>query len=340
MHAPAMIGASDAWKFIVHEVEALSGAPSSVTVLLTGETGTGKEVVSRAIHAHSDRRHQPFVAINCAAIPSELLESVLFGYEKGAFTGAYAKTPGKFEMAEGGTILLDEIGEMSLPLQAKLLRVLQEKSIDRVGGRDPVPVNVRIIAATHCDLQQKVIQREFREDLYYRLNVYPIELPALRERSGDIPLLLEFATQKLVNDGYVRMGFAEDALSTLTAYPWPGNVRELMNLVERLAVKCARSGSDTVTDVDLPASYHRRTDTIGKDHLAQGAPSRSLPQMFVEDMREQPIPNDFSLTDFLRSVERQAIQQAMKQTGSNVARAAKLLGLPRTTLISRLQTAQ
>lgn len=336
-----MVGESDAWTLIVNEVEALSSAPSSVTVLLTGETGTGKEVVSRAIHAQSGRRHNPFIAINCAAIPSELLESVLFGYEKGAFTGAYAKTVGKFEMAEGGTILLDEIGEMSLPLQAKLLRVLQEKTIDRIGGREPIPVDVRIIAATHCDLQRKVLHREFREDLFYRLNVYPIELPALRDRASDVPLLLDYAIQNLARNGYVTLQFSAEAMSVLQSHRWPGNVRELMNLAERLAVKSAQKGSTEITAEDLPASYrsgaHQPADILTAE-LSGTDPADLFQQPIVaESMAGQPIPQGFHLGNFLRSIEKQAIHQAMVQTSENVAQAARLLGIPRTTLISKLQ---
>src|SRR5690606_3059899 len=211
-------------------------APFDTTVLLLGESGTGKEVAARAVHARSKRRDNPFVAINCGAIPPELLESELFGHEKGAFTGALSARKGRFEMADGGTLLLDEIGDMSLPMQVKLLRVLQERSFERVGGNQTIHCNVRVIAATHRDLEDRIASNQFREDLYYRLNVFPIEMPALRERSDDLPMLVGTLAAQLGRTGRGEVRFAEEALQALRGYAWPGNVRELTNLVERMAV--------------------------------------------------------------------------------------------------------
>ncbi len=321
-----VIGKSPAWVNILNEVTALSHAPSTVTVLLSGETGTGKEVIARAIHETSDRAGHPFIAINCAAIPDDLLESVLFGHEKGAFTGAYAKSPGKFEQAEGGTILLDEIGEMSLPLQAKLLRVLQEKQVDRVGGREPVPVDVRIIAATHRDLQQKVIDRAFREDLYYRLNIYPIELPALRLRKEDIPPLADYAAESLVKRGYPKVRFAADAMEAMMAYDWPGNVRELMNMVERVAVQSAQNKREETRAIHLPANL---TKVVAQNAKAPGSERMDFPAR---------LPDGKSLPEYLMDIEREIIASTMHETGRNMSCSARLLGIPRTTLIARVKT--
>ena len=226
-------------------------AAFDTTVLVLGESGTGKEVVSRAIHQRSPRRDGPFVAINCGAIPADLLESELFGHEKGAFTGALTARKGRFEMAEGGTLLLDEIGDMSLPMQVKLLRVLQERSFERVGGNQTIRCNVRVVAATHRDLETRIAEGKFREDLFYRLNVFPIECP-LRERREDLPALVETIAAQLARTGRGEVRFTPEALQALSSYEWPGNVRELTNLVERLAV-LHPGGSVRVQD--LPARY-------------------------------------------------------------------------------------
>ncbi|RLA95000.1 MAG: sigma-54-dependent Fis family transcriptional regulator, partial [Deltaproteobacteria bacterium] len=212
-------------------------AYTTTTVLIVGESGTGKELVARAIHRAGPRREKPFVAINCASIPAELMESELFGYEKGAFTGAYAQTIGKFEYADGGTLFLDEISTLKPELQAKLLRVIEEKRIQRIGSARPIPVDVRIIAATNMDLKKMVEEGKFRQDLYFRLNVLPIQLPPLRERKDDIPLLLDYFVKKF-NEKYRRKvkGFSPEAVEALKQYQWPGNVRELENLVERMVV--------------------------------------------------------------------------------------------------------
>ncbi|MHB1707079.1 MAG: sigma 54-interacting transcriptional regulator, partial [Acidithiobacillus sp.] len=257
--------------------------------------------------------------------PGELLESVLFGHEKGAFTGAYAKSPGKFEQAEGGTILLDEIGEMSLPLQAKLLRVLQEKQVDRIGGREPVPVDVRIIAATHRDLQKKVLHREFREDLYYRLNIYPIELPALRLRKEDVPLLAAHAAGNLTKRGYPEVRFATDAMEAMMEYDWPGNVRELVNLVERVAVQSAFDKREETGAAQLPA------------YLAKGTGQKAREGRTAHMEAPVGLPDGQSLPEFLMNIEREIIDSTLRETGRNIACSARLLGIPRTTLISRVK---
>lgn len=327
-HLSNIVGESPAWSRVLNDVTALSHAPSTVTVFLTGETGTGKEVIARAIHDASDRAGRLFIPINCAAIPADLLESVLFGHEKGAFTGAYAKSLGKFEQAEGGTILLDEIGEMSFSLQAKLLRVLQEKQVDRIGGREPVPVDVRIIAATHRDLQKKVIDGEFREDLYYRLNVYPIELPPLRERREDVPLMVSYAAEKLAKRGYPGIRFQEDALEAMESYSWPGNVRELMNLVERIAVQCIFSKKDVVTAADLPDCFSGIC-----------RPKQDFrPEPACEEPLSTPaLPEGKTLPEHLLDIERTLILEAIHRTSGNTSRAARRLGVPRSTLLSRIQ---
>ncbi|MGL5007957.1 MAG: sigma-54 dependent transcriptional regulator [Plesiomonas sp.] len=227
-------------------------APTEASVLILGESGTGKEVVARNIHYHSVRSSGPFVPVNCGAIPAELLESELFGHEKGAFTGAISTRKGRFELAEGGTLFLDEIGDMPMPMQVKLLRVLQERSFERVGSNKTLRADVRVIAATHRNLEEMIAQGEFREDLYYRLNVFPIEVPALRDRAEDIPLLLQELLSRLTAEGAKSVHFTPRALHSLCAYPWLGNVRELANLTERLVILYP----DALIDVShLPAKY-------------------------------------------------------------------------------------
>ncbi len=243
-------GASSAIQDVCRLIRKVSAHESSVLVL--GESGTGKEVVARAIHDSGPRRGSPFVAVNCGAIPAELLESELFGHEKGAFTGAYTARRGRFEVAEGGTLFLDEIGDMSLPMQVKLLRVLQERVFERVGNHTPIRCNVRIIAATHRNLEDAIARGQFRGDLFYRLNVFPIEMPSLRERIDDLPVLIgEFAKQN-VSAGRPSLRLSNRALEALKAYSWPGNVRELGNLIERLSVL---NGDQAVDLLDLPTRY-------------------------------------------------------------------------------------
>ncbi|GAB3748355.1 hypothetical protein GCM10028795_12110 [Lysobacter olei] len=249
-------------------------APHNTTVLILGESGTGKEVAARAIHDRSKRRNKAFVAVNCGAIPADLLESELFGHEKGAFTGALTQRKGRFEMAEGGTLLLDEIGDMPMPMQVKLLRVLQERTFERVGGAQTMHCDVRVIAATHRNLEQAIAEGRFREDLYYRLNVFPIEMPALRERSEDLPELITEITRQLEDSGRGRIRLTPAAIQALQAYPWPGNVRELSNLLERMAV--LHPGGQADVD-DLPARYRQAALTAAPAPVAVANAAAATP---------------------------------------------------------------
>ena len=249
-----IIGKSEKMKEIFKLIKNV--AKGDATVLITGESGTGKELVARAIHNQSKRAKKLFVPVNCAAIPENLLESELFGYEKGAFTGAYERHLGKFEIANGGTIFLDEISTMPMPMQAKLLRVLQERVIDRVGGTNQIEINVRVISATNSDLKQEVDSKKFRSDLFYRLNVIPMNIPPLRERTEDVPLLVDHFLEKYNKEFGKRITrVARDAMETLSSYPWPGNVRELENLIERIVVL---SDNNTITKDRLPPEMHKK----------------------------------------------------------------------------------
>ncbi len=282
-----------------------SVAPTAATVLISGESGTGKELVARTIHLLSPRGKGAFVALNCAAIPETLLESEFFGHERGAFTGAIQARPGKFELAAGGTIFLDEIGELPMPLQAKLLRVLQERAFERVGGRKEIKVDVRVIAATNRDLQGEVAERRFREDLFYRLNVFPVTLPPLRDRADALPLLTDYFLRRFSREIGKRLaGMDAAAMELLRAYPWPGNVRELQNVIER-AVILAR---ERVTRSDLPegvlsASVHKGQDGRG----------------------------------LLREAEREIIIKALQKHSGNRRLTAAELGVSRRTLQYKLK---
>jgi len=297
------------------------------TVLLLGESGSGKEVAARTIHRNSPRRNGPFIAINCGAIPPDLLESELFGHEKGAFTGALAARKGRFEMAEGGTLLLDEIGDMSLPMQVKLLRVLQERQFERVGGGKAIACNVRVIAATHRNLEQRIADGLFREDLYYRLNVFPVELPALRERVEDLPLLVESIAAQLATNGRGQVRFTPDALQALAGYTWPGNVRELTNLVERMAVL---HPGGRVCAADLPRRY-----------CASAEPAPAPPVLLptpVSNPSDAVLPETgLDLREHIANIELSLIQSALERSQGIVAHAAALLGLRRTTLVEKLR---
>ncbi|WP_449466861.1 sigma-54 dependent transcriptional regulator [Stenotrophomonas humi] len=320
------------------------------TVLVLGESGTGKEVVSRAIHQRSPRRDGAFVAINCGAIPPDLLESELFGHEKGAFTGALSARKGRFEMAEGGTLLLDEIGDMSLPMQVKLLRVLQERSFERVGGNQTIRCNVRVIAATHRNLESRIAEGKFREDLFYRLNVFPIDVPALRERTTDIPALVETIATQLARTGRGEVRFTHEALQALAGYAWPGNVRELSNLVERLAVL---HPNGLVRVQDLPSRYRgeqQAVQTVNADDerplqamsaTMSGAASagHSHNEAHAAPAREQAhLPSEgLDLRDHMAGIELTLINEALERTQGVVAHAAQLLGLRRTTLVEKLR---
>src|SRR6185369_1824839 len=274
-------------------------APSDVSVLLLGESGTGKEVIARAIHARSERKDKRFVAINCAAIPEQLLESELFGFEKGAFTGAVRQTAGKVETAEGGTLFLDEIGDMPLALQSKLLRFLQGRVIERIGGRQEIPVNVRVVCATNRDLKQLIEEQRFRQDLYFRISEVVVNVPALRERRGGPTVLAHAMLRKFAGHGRPRRGFTEEAIAAMEGYEWPGNVRELENKV-KTALIMAEGPMVTAEDLGL------------KEALDGGLL--------------------FNLKEVRTRAERQAIQQALAITDRNVSRTAELLGVSRPTL--------
>ena len=287
------------------------------TVLITGESGTGKEGVAKALHAHSARAAGPFVPVNCGAIPEELLESELFGHEKGAFTGALGTRRGRFELAAGGTLFLDEIAEMSPFMQVKLLRVLQERVFERVGSGVPLRCDVRIVAATNRNLDDEVAAGRFRADLYYRLNVFPLELPPLRERSGDLPLLIDDLNLRLAARGFAPVIFSDAALARLRRHSWPGNVRELENLLERLSV--AHQGA-----------------TVGPDALPFAARAATPPGEGAPARLELP-PGGLCLRDTLAAVESELIRQALERSDGVVAHAARLLGVGRTTLLEKLR---
>ncbi len=307
-------------------------AQSDANVLVVGESGTGKEVVARHIHYHSQRRSKPFVPLNCGAIPPDLLESELFGHEKGAFTGAISTRQGRFEMAEGGTLFLDEIGDMSLSMQVKLLRVLQERTFERVGSNKSLTTNVRIIAATHVDLEQAIAAGRFREDLFYRLNVFPIETPPLRERIEDLPLLVNDLTERLDNDGYGTVRMTGAALESLACYAWPGNVRELANLMERLAILYPNG---TVDLQDLPEKYR------APELVAANAPAPRPVEVREAAGTVLSIPRlprgGIDLKEHLTNLEYNLIRQALDETNWVVAHAAKRLMMGRTTLVEKMR---
>ncbi|MGD2047179.1 MAG: sigma-54 dependent transcriptional regulator [Gemmatimonadota bacterium] len=302
-----MVAESPAMKRVVELVAQVAPAPT--TVLVTGETGVGKEVVARAVHRASGRSERPFIAVNCAAIPTELLEAELFGVSRGAYTGAVKDRPGKLEVADGGTLFLDEIGDMPAALQPKLLRVLQEGAVERLGSSTPREVDVRIVAATHQDLDALVRDGRFREDLYYRINVFPIEVAPLRERPEDLPALAEQALARLAARLGTAARLAPAALESLTSYPWPGNVRELINVLER-AVLLSRGG--TIETVDLPSRTPRSANEAKTGEVV-------------------------ALSDAVSRAERLAIQAALERTGDNKAQAARLLGVSVRTLFYKLE---
>lgn len=297
-------------------------AKSKSSILIQGESGTGKELFARYIYRHSTRKNRPFVAINCAAIPHHLLESEMFGYEKGAFTGAVQRKPGRFELADGGTLLLDEIGEMDIQLQAKLLRVLQESEVDRLGGREPISVDVRIIATTNADLKEGIAAKKFREDLFYRLNVIPIHIPPLRERVGDVVLLSDFFLKKYSQiNGKKKPGISPDALRILEAYHWPGNVRELEHVIERSVLICDE-------EIILP------------EHLYLDGPIKSLPEetraageatpdLEVKSLSQVPIT--------LKEMEKSMIFDALDRVNGNRTKASQILGISVRTMRNKLQ---
>src|SRR3989339_1180575 len=299
-----LIGSSPAMQKVFQMIENI--ANTDTTILLQGESGTGKELAARAVHQKSRRAGHPFVAVNCAAIPDNLLESELFGYERGAFTGALERKLGKFELADGGTIFLDEIGCLPVGMQSKLLRVIESKLLSRLGGEKELPINVRIVAATNINFEQAIEAGKFRQDLYYRINVIPITLPPLRERKSDIPLLTRHFLQKFTQEtNKLVKGFTPEAEKALLQYNWPGNVRELQNLIERLVVL---SRHDFISLDDL--------------NLRQESPPLSI--------------SNGALRDEICPLEKEKISAALVEAKNNKAKAARLLGIPRTTLNSRL----
>jgi sigma-54 specific flagellar transcriptional regulator A len=341
-------GASRAMRAVHRLIEQV--APFDTNVLILGESGTGKEMVARHIHELSGREGHPFVPVNCGAIPADLLESELFGHEKGAFTGALSTRLGRFEFAEGGTLFLDEIGDMSLQMQVKLLRVLQERSFERVGSNKTIRCNVRIIAATHRDLDAAIIAGRFREDLYYRLNVFPVQMPPLRDRLDDLPVLIEHLAQRQAQSAGPRIRFDASAMACLGRNRWPGNVRELSNLLERLAILFP---AQTISDSDLPDRY-RGAATVGWlgsevriDARPAGAPALNdepAPLLYelVSDAAAGASADELprgglDLKDHLSSIEIGLIRQALVEADGTIAEAARLLRMRRTTLVEKLR---
>jgi len=369
VNTPQFIGDSDAVRAIrgLLPVVALSNS----TVLITGESGTGKEIVARSLHDLSGRSAGNFVPINCAAIPKDLIESELFGHSKGAFTGAATDRKARFELAHNGSIFLDEIGDLSLELQVKLLRVLQERVVDPVGGAKAISINVRVIAATHRDLEAEIVAGRFREDLYYRLNVLPISTPPLRERSADVPLLLNFFAESFKVQGEKPISFSPDFMQALKAYHWPGNVRELSNLVDRFSTLFAgqRLSLRSLPVALLPkglAALQLLADEGGlgdeeaaplpdapaweNSPVADGVVGEVSAQAYDESnasVLEQMTflseglavlpPEGLSLKNRLAEIERDLISQALSRTKGNVSQTARILNLQRTTLIEKIQ---
>jgi sigma-54 dependent transcriptional regulator, flagellar regulatory protein len=370
---PEIVGRSLAMSKVLETVAKISRSESSV--LINGDSGTGKELIARAIHRLSSRAHKPFIAINCSAIPENLLESELFGHEKGAFTGAVQRHHGVFARAEGGTLFLDEIGDMAPSLQSKLLRVLQEKTFTPVGGKELCRADVRVIAATHVDLEGAIGNGSFRSDLYYRINVLPVTLPALRERREDIPLLLNhfIDVSNRMHPQQPQCWLTQEAASILSAQPWPGNIRQLQNLVERLVV--LRGGgaiciehlpAEFLTSTGLPSAHlshpvdavmphiprHNgpvRVEMKSDSHLK--ATSAFPPGTSLHELNPRPglsaasVPTNFgilpaegmNLIEFIENLENSLITQALQRTDNNRNQAARLLGMNRTTLVERIK---
>jgi DNA-binding NtrC family response regulator len=304
-----MLGESAVMQKLLREIEKV--APTKGRVLITGESGTGKELIARAIHRLSPRAQGPFVKVNCAAIPHELIESELFGHEKGSFTGAVGRKRGQFEIADGGTILLDEIGDMSASAQAKVLRVLQTGEVVRVGSEQPLHVDVRVIAATNKDIDRAVKEGTFREDLYFRLNVVPLHAPPLRERPGDIPLLVEAFVERFCDEhGFPRKRVTAQAMAKLEGYPWPGNVRELKNIIERMVIM----SDETIDVADLPEDLFRARIQAG---LTRAAPR--------------------TLREFKEEMEKRFLLEKLAESDWNISRTAEILGIERTNLHKKIR---
>ncbi|MDO6636561.1 sigma-54 dependent transcriptional regulator [Pseudoalteromonas carrageenovora] len=343
-----LVGETDAVKDVRFLIEQV--AKTDANVLILGESGTGKEVVARNVHLLSKRNTGPFVPVNCGAIPGELLESELFGHEKGAFTGAISARKGRFELAQGGTLFLDEIGDMPLQMQVKLLRVLQERSYERVGGTKAIQADVRVIAATHRNLENMIEEGSFREDLYYRLNVFPIENPSLSERADDIPLLLKELMRRVNEQSGTTAKFTERAVESLKEHAWPGNIRELANLVERMVIMFP----EKVVDVpDLPNKYrYIEVDAYEPEYPEELLEKDAFNDIFstgFSDYDSEPeaefnqqgsglLPEDgIELKDYLAELEISLITQALERFDYVVARAAEILGVRRTTLVEKMK---
>jgi DNA-binding NtrC family response regulator len=325
-----LVGTSNEMQGVFGVIERVADTPS--TVLITGESGTGKELVAKALHENSSRKDGPFIKINCAAIPKNLMESELFGYEKGAFTGAVNSKPGRFELADGGTLFLDEIGEIPVEMQVKLLRAIQESEFERVGGLKTIKVNVRLITATNRDLEQEISRGNFREDLYYRLNVVPLMIPPLRKRTGDIPILVTHIIKRF-NERLKKnvAGLTDDAMLALEAHTWPGNIRELENILERTILFCREQ---RIAKDDLP------------DELTGADEADAAPAVVVSDSSERldasaELSGDTSLKDIVKAetirVERELIVRALDETGGNVTQAARLLKISRKSLQMKMK---
>jgi DNA-binding NtrC family response regulator len=331
-----LVGASDEMRAIFEVIAKVADTPS--TVLITGESGTGKELVAKALHEHSSRNGRPFIKINCAAIPKTLMESELFGYEKGAFTGATSAKPGRFELADGGTLFLDEIGEIPVEMQVKLLRAIQESEFERVGGIKTIKVDVRLITATNRDLERETREGNFREDLYYRLNVVPLDIPPLRERASDIPLLVEHIISKFNERLKKRVrGISDEAMHLLTGHTWPGNIRELENVLERTILFCT---ADLIEPRDLPIELREAGEAAprARTPTSQIAEGWAPPPPGGEGSREGTTG---SLKEMVRAetsrVERELITRALEETGGNVTQAAKLLKISRKSLQMKMK---
>ncbi|MCJ8299452.1 MAG: sigma-54 dependent transcriptional regulator [Pseudomonadales bacterium] len=339
---PLIIGQSPA---IIELKQVMSKVVNrDVNIYISGESGTGKELVARSLHNLSNRANQPFVPVNCGAIPAELLESELFGHEKGAFTGAVSSRAGRFEMADGGTLFLDEIGDMPLPMQVKMLRVLQERCFERVGGTKTIKVDVRIVTATHRNLEKMVQSGSFREDLFYRLNVYPIEVPALRERKSDIQVLLQAFTERAAEQGLGRLKFQRSAIDSLELHPWDGNVRELLNLIERLAImypdgvvgvselpiKCRHVDEPDPSRYQVQSDMNLETDRHFISVLEEAAQTEQASLFVLPD-------RGLDLKKQIEDLETTLIQQALDKSNQVVARAATLLSIRRTTLVEKMR---
>ena len=332
----SLVGTSRAIQHVRQMMQQVADTDASVLIL--GESGTGKEVVARNLHYHSKRRDAPFVPVNCGAIPAELLESELFGHEKGAFTGAITSRAGRFELANGGTLFVDEIGDMPLPMQVKLLRVLQERTFERVGSNKTQSADVRIIAATHKNLESMIEVGAFREDLYYRLNVFPIEMAPLRERVEDIPLLLNELISRMEHEKRGSIRFNSGAIMSLCRHAWPGNVRELANLVERMAIMHPYG---VIGVAELPKKFRyvddedeQLVDSLRSDMEERVAINSNTPDFTTGAMLP---PEGLDLKDYLGGLEQSLIQQALDDANGIVARAAERLRIRRTTLVEKMR---